>query len=195
MTTRLIKGPEREHHKLAYYEYLDCRDLPEVAKRVSKSYIAVINWFHSFDWAQRAKLHDLEIQKKTEKKLIDDKVKRNVKQLKDLDSMDTIMDQLPKTAFVCDNRGKMLNEDGKRVEDHGGKPIFKLSLESLYDLDRYVNMKLRVQDQRRKIEGEPEVTIKDELAIPQLEPEIAKEAAKLITKLQSEQSIAKKTRP
>ena len=35
----------------------------------------------------------------------------------------------------------------------------KLTLESITDLERYLNMKTRIQDQMRKIEGEPDITV------------------------------------
>ena len=159
---RLIKGQERHYHKLAYYEYLDSRDIHEVARRVEKSYIAVLNWYHSFDWEQRAKLHDLEIQKKTEKKLIDDKVKRNLKMIKDLVSMDGILDSLALSLFVQNNKGQLLNEDSDPIKTHGGQPVLKLTLETVPDLERFLGMKTRIQNQTRKIEGEPDITVKEE---------------------------------
>lgn len=159
---RLIKGQEQEHHRLAYYEYLDCRTLREVSRRTKYCLSEVVQWAHSFDWEQRVKLYDLEIQKKTEKKLIDDKVKRNLKMIKDLVSMDGILDSLALSLFVQNNKGQLLNEDGDPIKTHGGQPVLKLTLETVPDLERLLGMKTRIQDQTRKIEGEPDVTVKEE---------------------------------
>lgn len=158
----LIKGQEREHHRLAYYEYLDCRNLSEVSRRSKYSLQSINKWFISFDWLERAKLHDLEILKKTEEKLIDDKVKRNLKMIKDLVSVDGILDSLALSLFVQDSKGQLLNEDGDPVKTHGGQPVLKLTLETIPDLERFLSMKTRIQDQTRKIEGEPDVTVKEE---------------------------------
>ena len=38
----------------------------------------------------------------------------------------------------------------------------KLTLETIPDLERFLSMKTRIQDQTRKIEGEPDVTVKEE---------------------------------
>jgi hypothetical protein len=159
---KLIRGQEREHHRLAYYEYLDSRNLSEVSRRTKYSLRSINIWFLSFEWARRARLHDLEIQKKTEKKLIDDNVKRNLKQIKDLEGIEKIIDTLPKSLFEQDKKGHLLNEEGKDIETHGGQPVLKLSLDNIVDLERYVTLKMRIQDQRRRIEGEPDVLVKEE---------------------------------
>lgn len=159
---RLLTKGEQEHHRLAYYEYLDCRNLSEVSRRTKYSLRSINIWFLSFDWLERAKLHDLEILKKTEKKLIDDKVKRNLKMIKDLVSVDGILDSLALSLFVQDNKGQLLNEDGDPVKTHGGQPVLKLSLETIPDMERFLGMKTRIQDQTRKIEGEPDITVKEE---------------------------------
>ena len=156
---RRIKGAERDYHKLAYYEYLECRNIHEVARRINRCRQSVNAWAATFEWEKRAKLHDLEVWKKTKKNLINDKVKRNLKQIKDLETIDTIIDSLPKSLFVQDEKGQLLNKDNQVIEQYGGQPVLKLSLESLSDLERYVNTKVRLQDQIRKIEGEPDIIV------------------------------------
>jgi hypothetical protein len=112
--------------------------------------------------------------KKTKKNLITDKVKRNLKQIKDLETIDTIIDSLPKSLFVQNDKGQLLNKDSQIIEQHGGQPVLKLSLETLSDLERYVNTKVRLQDQIRKIEGEPDVIVDTTVKITNIRDTIKK---------------------
>ncbi|MEA2077968.1 MAG: hypothetical protein U9O95_08125 [Candidatus Marinimicrobia bacterium] len=171
---RQIKGPERDYHKLAYYEYLECRNIHEVARRLNRCRQSIHSWATTFEWEKRAKLHDLEVWKKTKNNLINDKVKRNLKQIKDLETIDTIIDSLPKSLFIQNEKGQLLNKDNQVIEQHGGQPVLKLSLESLSDLERYVNTKVRLQDQIRKIEGEPDVIVDTKVNITNIRDTVEK---------------------
>lgn len=162
---RQIKGPERDYHKLAYYEYLECRNIHEVSRRTNRCRQSIHSWATTFEWEKRAKLHDLEVWKKTKNNLINDKVKRNLKQIKDLETIDTIIDSLPKSLFIQNEKGQLLNKDNQVIEQYGGQPVLKLSLETLSDLERYVNTKVRLQDQIRKIEGEPDLTVNTKVSL------------------------------
>jgi hypothetical protein len=156
---------ENTKHKLAYYEYLDCRNLTEVARRVNVSFRSVHNWFISFDWEERARLYDIELIKKTEEKLRDGAVKRNLKMIKDLEQVDNVLNLLYPSVFERDEEGNILNQKGEPVKQFGGIPKLKLDLNSLSDLEKYSIIKTRIQDQIRKIEGEPDQVIESGIKI------------------------------
>lgn len=150
---------EKEHHRLAYYEYLDCQNLSEVARRVGYSLQSINKWFISFNWKERTYLYKKELLKKTELELIGDNVKRNLKQIKDLEQIDNVLNLLYPSVFERDAGGNILNMKGESVKQFGGVPALKLDLNSISDFERFTTTKVRVQDQIRKIQGEPDVIV------------------------------------
>lgn len=179
---------ERERHKLAYYEYLDCRNLTEVARRGGITFRAVHDWFTSFDWEERARLYDIELIKKTEEKLRDGAVKRNLKMIKDLEQVDNVLNLLYPSVFERDVEGNILNKKGEPVKQFGGVPVLKLDLNSLSDLEKFSTIKTRIQDQIRKIYGEPDLTVKEErkeelnIKYEEVPPEIVRKIGKELAK-------------
>lgn len=174
-------GPTRSLDKL----HRTCTEKPlEVSGRVPSRRV-LGKWSIEDNWQERIVLKSREAVQETKKRLLNEEVNVRVASHKVVMRVRDMLLMGAGTAFYTDPE-----DDKKKLKPEvevGSAREFKELLLAVVRCEE-VGLNILVPEEELKHTG----TI--ELITPQLDPLIAKEAAKLITKLQSEQSIAKKAK-
>ena len=187
---------EQEKHMTAfnaYYALGTNRNLNELHLRYAElipeykgkppSLPTLKNWSRHDSWQERIMIRDRDIAKDVEKKIIKEEVNIRLKAYNRVRQYGDTLASVLGTAFFKDKK----DNDKRKLRSN-------IAISSARELKEVAIGALKCEEAALNILA-PEIELKHtgaiELKTPQIDPVIAKEAAKLITKMQSEQTTKK----
>jgi len=168
-------GPKRSLDKLlGYYTKTTPTDMPGID--------SLKHWSAAFSWQERIMLRDREISKKTEKRIINEEIDIRVAAHQSIMNTRDMFLACIGTAFIKDKKTG-INAVSPDVAIRSARELSAMLLGVIKCEEAGLHILAPESEQK---------PIPIDVTVSNIDPAIAKEAAKLITKLQSEQNMAEK---